>query len=67
MKTYTLRPDAQGRSRVSVPYRGQDLLKNPMYNRSTAFTREEMADAEIPPSVAAAMWEPRYLPLEPGD
>ena len=41
MKTYTLRPDAQGRSRVSVPYRGQDLLKNPMYNRSTAFTREE--------------------------
>jgi malic enzyme len=41
MKTYTIRPDPEGRPRVLVPHRGQDLRNDPMYNRSTAFTREE--------------------------
>jgi malate dehydrogenase (oxaloacetate-decarboxylating) len=43
VRTYTLRRDASGVLRVVVPHRGQELLKNPMYNRSTAFTREERA------------------------
>ena len=41
MRSYERGPDSAGTQRVRVPYRGQDLLKHPMYNRSTAFTRDE--------------------------
>ena len=47
MKTYSLRPAKGAPPRVVVPERGQDLLKNPMYNRSTAFTREEREALEL--------------------
>jgi malic enzyme len=36
----TTLPDTGGRS-VRVPYRGQELLNNPKYNKGTAFTPEE--------------------------
>ena len=124
VESYRQVQGADGRRRVQVPYRGPQLLNHPMYNRSTAFTREErkalgleglLPDAvstmeqqarrsyaniarkddaleryiglaalqdrnerlffrvpgehlehkEIGPAVAAAMWEPVYLSLEP--
>ena len=41
MEPYRLRHDNAGRPRVGVPYRGQRLLRHPMYTKGTAFTREE--------------------------
>jgi malate dehydrogenase (oxaloacetate-decarboxylating) len=41
MEPYRLRPDDAGRPRVEVPYRGQRLLRHPMFSKGTAFTREE--------------------------
>ena len=43
MEPYRLKQDENGRSFVQVPYRGQRLLRHPMYNKGTAFTREERA------------------------
>ncbi|HUG53232.1 MAG TPA: NAD-dependent malic enzyme [Vicinamibacteria bacterium] len=40
MERYTIGWDEEG-ARVQVPYRGPHLLSHPMYNKSTAFTREE--------------------------
>jgi len=43
LEPYRLKRDEDGRSHVEVPYRGQRLLRHPMYNKGTAFTREERA------------------------
>ena len=42
MERYRIGSDEAG-PRVEVPYRGPQLLSHPMYNKSTAFTREERA------------------------
>ncbi len=41
MEAYRRKRGADGRERVEVRLRGTQLLNHPMYNRSTAFTREE--------------------------
>ena len=41
MEQYIVTPGPDGKPVLSVPYRGRHLLSHPMYNRSTAFTREE--------------------------
>ena len=41
MEAYRRKRGADGRERVEVRLRGPQLLNHPMYNRSTAFTREE--------------------------
>jgi malate dehydrogenase (oxaloacetate-decarboxylating) len=41
VEAYRRQRGPDGRERVSVPLRGSALLNHPMYNRSTAFTREE--------------------------
>jgi malic enzyme len=41
MERYDARRDAQGRTVVRVPHRGPALLAHSMYNKSTAFSREE--------------------------
>jgi hypothetical protein len=38
---YRMSKDADGRVQVEVPYRGQALLRHPMYSKGTAFSREE--------------------------
>ncbi len=43
MEPYRLKRGGEGRSCVEVPYRGQRLLRHPMFNKGTAFTREERA------------------------
>ena len=42
MERYHFEVDDAG-PRVAVPYRGPQLLSHPMFNKSTAFTREERA------------------------
>jgi len=41
MESYRLETGPDGVPRLKVPYRGPHLLSHPMYNKSTAFTREE--------------------------
>ncbi len=41
MEAYRRKRGSDGRERVEVRLRGPQLLNHPMYNRSTAFTREE--------------------------
>jgi malic enzyme len=41
MEAYRRKRGADGRERVEVRLRGPQLLNHPMYNRSTAFTRDE--------------------------
>jgi hypothetical protein len=41
MERYRIEPGPDGVPRLKVPYRGSQLLSQPMYNKSTAFTREE--------------------------
>jgi malate dehydrogenase (oxaloacetate-decarboxylating) len=43
MEPYRLKQDASGTPYVEVPYRGQRLLRHPMFNKGTAFTRDERA------------------------
>jgi malic enzyme len=43
MEPYRLKRDGSGGWSVEVPYRGQRLLRHPMFNKGTAFTREERA------------------------
>ncbi len=40
MRRYELR-SIDGQPTLTVPYRGEELLENPLYNKSTAFTLEE--------------------------
>jgi len=47
MEPYRLKQDHEGRGYVEVPYRGQQLLRHPMFNKGTAFTREERAALEL--------------------
>jgi malate dehydrogenase (oxaloacetate-decarboxylating) len=41
MDSYRLMRDAAGEPRVRVPYGGAALLRQPMYNKGTAFTHDE--------------------------
>ncbi len=41
MEAYRRKRGSDGRERVEVRLRGPQLLNHPMYNRATAFTREE--------------------------
>jgi malic enzyme len=41
MERYRIEPGPDGRPRLKVSYRGPQLLSHPMYNKSTAFTRDE--------------------------
>ncbi len=41
MERYTIEHDENGGEVIDIPYRGQPLLAHNMYNRGTAFTREE--------------------------
>jgi malic enzyme len=41
MEHFTLAHGASGTDRVPCPYRGQELLNHPMYNKGSAFTEEE--------------------------
>ena len=55
MERYRIEADEAG-PRVAVPYRGPQLLSHAMYNKSTAFTREERAafglDGLLPDAVS---------------
>ena len=57
MEPYRLDTDAAGGDVVAVPDRGQRLLRNPIYNKGTAFTREERAalglDGLLPDAVSS--------------
>jgi len=41
MESYQIHRDAQGRTVVKVPYHGPALLRQPMYNKGSAFNAEE--------------------------
>ncbi len=43
MEPYRLKRGGDAPGCVEVPYRGQRLLRHPMFNKGTAFTREERA------------------------
>ncbi len=41
METFVTKRDSQGNLRLEVPYRGSRLLRQPMYTKSSAFSKEE--------------------------
>src|SRR5512141_205308 len=41
METFALRYESKGTTASEVPYRGTQLLRHPMYTKSSAFNREE--------------------------
>jgi hypothetical protein len=41
MERYELNVNADGHARLSAPYRGSTLLRQPLYTKGTAFTEEE--------------------------
>jgi malic enzyme len=47
MESYVRSRGASGRERIEVRLRGTQLLNHPMYNRSTAFTRDERRALEL--------------------
>ena len=47
MDDYVLERDEHGEEWVEIPYRGRALLSHSMYNRGTAFTREERRALEL--------------------
>ncbi|MBM3459730.1 MAG: NAD-dependent malic enzyme, partial [Armatimonadetes bacterium] len=47
MKRYSVITGREREAVLEVPYRGRELLSDPMYNRSTAFTREERAALDL--------------------
>jgi len=58
MEAYRRKRGVDGRERVEVRLRGTQLLNHPMYNRSTAFTREErrvLGLAGLLPDVVSSM------------
>ena len=65
MERYESRTDADGRAVVRVPYRGPALLAHSMYNKSTAFTREERVafdlDGLLPDAVSTMEQQARRV------
>jgi len=58
MEAYRRKRGADGRERVEIRLRGSQALNHPMYNRSTAFTREERRDLGLEgllPDVVSSM------------
>jgi len=58
MEAYRRKKGVDGRERVEVRLRGTQLLNHPMYNRSTAFTREERRELALEgllPDVTSSM------------
>ena len=58
MEAYRRKRGADGRERVEVRLRGPQLLNHPMYNRATAFTRDERRELGLEgllPDVASTM------------
>ncbi|HXK11760.1 MAG TPA: NAD-dependent malic enzyme [Vicinamibacteria bacterium] len=58
MEAYRRKRGADGRERVETRLRGPQLLNHPMYNRSTAFTREERRELGLEgllPDVVSSM------------
>ncbi len=58
MEAYRRKRGSDGRERVEVRLRGPQLLNHPMYNRATAFTREErraLALSGLLPDVVSTM------------
>ena len=58
MEAYRRKRGADGRERVEVRLRGPQLLDHPMYNRATAFTRDERRELGLEgllPDVASTM------------
>src|SRR5438105_1957009 len=57
MKRYDVKCDSLGQQRLSCPYRGTELLQNPMYNKGTSFTKEERQkfglEGLLPPEVSS--------------
>jgi malate dehydrogenase (oxaloacetate-decarboxylating) len=47
MEAYRRKRGADGKERVEVRLRGPQLLNHPMYNRSTAFTRDERRNLDL--------------------
>jgi malate dehydrogenase (oxaloacetate-decarboxylating) len=41
METFSFKTDSKGKKQLEVPYRGTQLLRNPMYTKGTAFNQEE--------------------------
>src|SRR5207245_908465 len=65
MERYRIGVDEAG-PRVEVPYRGPQLLSHAMYNKSTAFTREERAsfglDGLLPDAVSTMEMQAARVP-----
>ena len=58
MEAYRRKRGADGRERVEVRLRGPQLLNHPMYNRATAFTRDERRELGLEgllPDVVSSM------------
>ena len=58
MEAYRRKRGSDGRERVEIRLRGPQLLNHPMYNRSTAFTRDERRElglAGLLPDVTSTM------------
>jgi malate dehydrogenase (oxaloacetate-decarboxylating) len=58
MEAYRRKRGADGRERVEVRLRGPQLLNHPMFNRATAFTRDERRDLGLEgllPDVVSSM------------
>jgi malic enzyme len=58
MEAYRRKRGADGRERVEVRLRGPQLLNHPMYNRATAFTRDERRELDLEgllPDVTSSM------------
>ena len=57
MKRYGVKRDSQGQERLDCEYRGTELLRDPMYNKGTAFTEAERSefglDGLLPPEVCS--------------
>jgi malic enzyme len=65
MQRYRMAKDAQGRTVVEVPYRGEALLRQPMFSKGTAFSRQERAalrlDGLLPDAVSTIEQQVRRM------